>query len=250
VITPLRKFAGSALIGLMALATAPMASAAIVTGSWDPPLPNPPFIGLGWMTTVNVEIPGSCVRADGSTPRIRYVSVLGQGFDCGPSQGSGEGVTPANFSILSAQIGIYSLSTALLVDVLTLDPRSFTPQFVELGSDGFTELAAGDSNAVRGTAGRPVADFEFILGLPGSAPVIRYMGPTDSGFTTATAVPQLIAYSVDYDSSALTVITRTELQIGDRVPGLEIPEPGSFVLALLALGMAGGVASRRGRQRR
>ena len=231
-----------------------MASAAIVTGSWDPPLPNPPFTDLGWMTTINLQIPTGCFRADGSTPAINYISVMGNGFDCGPSQGQGQGVTPANFSILSAQIGIYSLVTNRLVDVLTFNPASFELGLVELSPGGFVELRAGDADPVPGTAqigpaAGPVAGFEFILGLPGAAPEIRYRRLGESGdFTTPAAVPTLIAYAVDYTSSALTVTNRTALRVGDAVAGNTVPEPGSLGLALFALSAAGAVAVRRTRR--
>lgn len=247
-IQSLAKFAGTAVLGLAATVAAPTASAAIVTGSWDPALPAATFTSLGWTTTINIKISDDCIRDDGSTPLIRYVNVMGKKFNCGPSQGTGEGVTPAFFSILSAEIGLYDLGSQRIIDVLTFNPLSFSLGFLELGEGGsILQLIAGDASPIAGDVTGRTLGFDFVLGLPGAAPVIKYRSGSTGSFTTGTEPPTQTAFVVNADSAEATVLADTKLDVGDLIFTGTVPEPGSLALTLLALGAAGAVATRRQR---
>jgi len=216
------------------------ASAAIVTGSWDPALPNPPFVNLGWTTTINLKVDNNCSNGAHSLPFND--SLFGRSFSCLSNPSS----PTSPFSILSAEIGIYDLSSNLLVDVLRFDPASFRPLLLKLQPGGVIDilLSLTDSDAVRGTIGR-TDDYEFKLALQGAAPRIKYraFGAT-TRFVTATGVPTETEFAISLDDSPAAqqqILNNTRLEINQPLFNA-VPEPGSVALALLALGVAGATA--------
>ena len=242
--TSLRTF-GAAILSLAAIASAPTASAAIVTGSWDPALPNPPFDNLGWTTTINLKVDDRCSAGAQSLPAIVNVRVFGKSFGCRESPL----LATSLFSILSAEIGIYDLGTNRIVDVLTFIPASFTPLFLDLGVGGAIEFlfSSTDSNSVQGDIAR-TSNFQFKLALPGNAPRITYRerligGGFGGDFTTAAGMPTETEFSINPNSLQDQVLQRTALEVGALV--FSVPEPGSFALVGLALAAAGLSASRR-----
>lgn len=240
---PFAKLLGAAVLSLSSAFIAPLASAAIVTGNWDPALPNPPFDNLGWTTTINLKLSDDCVSGAQSLPYI--VNLFGRSFGCrsNPLQST------SPFSILSAEIGLYDLTSRLIVDVLRFSTSSFTPLLVNLGPGGEITflLSLTDSNAVRGTNER-TEDFDFKLELPGAAPAISYRAVGAGGaFTRAPEPPTETAFAINPDSAQSSVIAATRLEVGQAVFNV-VPEPGSLALALLALGAAGAAARRRTRR--
>lgn len=238
---------GAAILSLAAISAAPIASAAIVTGSWDPALPNPPFVNLGWTTTINLKVADGCSAGPQSLPFI--VNVFGRSFGCRTNPLAATSL----FSILSAEIGIYDLTSNLIVDVLRLSPTSFNPVLLDLdplpggGIRIDYLLSTTESNAVRGTIAR-TNGFEFRLALPGEAPRIQYraFGVAGVGFVTAPGVPTETAFAINPDSAQANVLSTTRLEVNQQVFNA-VPEPGSMALALLALIAAGTSASRRRR---
>ena len=233
----------AAILSLAAIAAASSASAAIVTGSWDPALPNPPFVNLGWTATVNLKIDNDCSAGAVSLPFI--VNAFGRSFGCRTNPF----VSTSPFSILSAEIGIYDLSSNLIVDVLRFNPLSFTPVLLELEPGGVIDflLSLTDSNAVRGTIDS-TDDYEFRLALPGAAPRINFraFGVAGAGFVTADGVPTETAFAINPDSAQVNILATTRLEINQPVFNA-VPVPGSLALALLALTAAGTVAISRRR---
>ena len=234
-----RKTLGATLLGLAAVCSAPTASAAIITGSWDPVLPAP-FVDLGWVATVNLNIANDCVldRAGGFS-----TSIFGRSFGCA--------LTPErrNFSVLSAQVGLYSTITGRLVDVLTFMPRgnSIGVNIDPIaGSVANFLLTLDQSEAVSSTR---LGDFNtrFKLSVPGTLPALFYQNPSAPGaFIRATGDPIVTGFAVNPDSAMANVLSSTALSVGQRV--VAVPEPGSMALVLLALGAEGAVASRRSRR--
>ena len=239
----------AAILSLAAIATAPTASAAIITGSWDPPMVSPPFDGLGWATTINFSVPGDCL-GDAGIVNVRF---LNRSFRCGSS-------TPA-ITVLRAQIGLYDLTTDIYKYAITLDASTLLPQILSITSEGeitylFSllpsasmkqKIKAEDLNI----PGVPDADkdFWFRLAMPGGAPVLQY---SDTGgvfdFDPATALgfaPVLTSFRNDRDGDLTAVLNATEIVVHRSVNG--VPEPQSLALVLLALGAASAVASRRAR---
>ena len=246
---------GAAILSLAAIAAAPTASAAIITGSWDPPMVTPPFDGLGWATTINFSVPRDCLGDSG----IVNVRFLNRSFRCGSA-------TPA-ITVLRAQIGLYDLTTDIYKYAITLDASTLLPQILSITEQGeitylFSLLPSAsvkqkikgeDLSDIPGLPGFPAlpaadTDYWFRLAMPGGAPVLQY---SDTGafsdFDPATAsgfAPVLTSFRNDAEWTP-TVQNDTEIKVGSSVNG--VPEPQSLALVLVALGAAGAVATRRAR---
>jgi hypothetical protein len=240
----IRPVARTALLGLAGFALAPLASAAIVTGNWDPALPQGSFPGLGWTATINLKISDDCRQGAQSLPFI--VNLFGRSFGCNENPFD----SSARFSILSAEVGIYDLNTFVIKDVLRFNASSFTPVLLNLdpGTSISYLLSLTDSNRVQGTIDA-TDDFEFRLSLPGDAPALKYRAFGTTGpFITAPERPTETGYQVNDDSAQASVLATTRLEKGQAVFNA-VPEPGSLALALLALGAAGAAAGNAARRR-
>lgn len=240
----LRSAARTGLLGLSAFALAPLASAAIVTGNWDPALPQGSFPGLGWTATINLKISDDCRQGAQSLPFI--VNLFGRSFGCNENPFD----SSSRFSILSAEVGIYDLNTFVIKDVLRFNPSSFSPLLLNLdpGVSISYLLSLTDSNPVQGTIDA-TDNFEFRLSLPGDAPALKYRAFGSSGsFITAPERPTETGYAVNDDSAQAAVLATTRLEKGQAVFNA-VPEPGSLLLALLALAAAGAAAGGSARRR-
>jgi hypothetical protein len=253
------RFASAAAAALLGAAgffgVAQNASAAIVTGSWDPPLPAA-FGNFGWTATVNVKVAENCGVGTPSTPTqpLTMVNFLGVSFGC---NGNAFPVVSA-FQILSAEVGIYDLSTNVILDVLRFNTSSFNASLfavLGLGSEGEIQFlqTATPSNILRsGLTYDGGCQYDFRLALPGSNPEIRYRAAagvgadcagSTSSFTPGTAPITATRFAVNPTTAQTTVLATTRLEVGQRVFG--VPEPSSLLLAALALGLAGTVGIRR-----
>ena len=239
--TSLRTF-GAAILSLAAIASAPSASAAIVTGSWDPDLPKP-FVDLGWVATVNMRIDGGCVV---DTSNTFSLNVFGRSFGC---SGKPENVGVKNFEVLRAQVGLYSTITGRIIEVLEFAPPSgsMDVNLIDLLNNKF-ELRLGESKAVSAQAPQALSS-KFKLAVPGALPVLSYQNSSNPGtFITATNTPFLTRFDVQENEFKDSVLAGTRLTTGQLVAPTAIPEPGSLALVLLALGATGAVAARRSRR--
>lgn len=244
VIKSVAKFASSAILSLAAMMAAPTASAAIVTGNWDPTLSSlnaGQFNGLGWTTRINVSVDDSCVADDGSSPIIlnRTVRIFGIRFTCrNPVPLLNLAGSP--FSILSAELGFYGLDDGILRRVFTLNPTSFTPEILLLGegSEILFLRSSTNSNVVS------YLGYDFQLGLPGLAPQLLYRdrNSTNPRFTAATDPITATQFSVVGNGNAPAPLSPGQLVFSF------VPEPGSTALVLLALVAAGAAGSRRPRR--
>ena len=235
-----RKALGGTLLALTAAISAPTASAAIITGSWDPVLPAP-FVNLGWVSTVNMGISDNCVVNRSSD---FSVSIFGRSFGCS--------VRPVNqdFTVIRAQVGLYSTITGRLIDVLRFQPNTMGATVNSIGESSLFLLTLNESNSERAAAGTGASGYSFKLKVPGALPVLSYQGAGNSGaFIDATGTPILTRFDVQPNASQATVLANTLFTVGQVVAARAVPEPGSLALALLALLATAAVAARRTRRR-
>ena len=222
----------SAILSLAAIATAPTASAAIITGSWDPVLPAP-FVNLGWVATVNLGIADSCKASQSGA---YFVEMFGTSFGCTAAPEA------KNFDVLRAQVGLYSTLTGLIVEVLNFEPT--TTMGVKLvsvvGTPATNDFVLNlDESSPESSTTPP--GLKFKLAFPGALPVLYYQDIKDSGtYIAATGTPIVTRFDVQPDSERSNVLRDTALSVGQQA----VPEPGSLALVLLALGAAGAVAGR------
>ena len=224
-----KRIGAVALVLAAAFVAQTSAQAAIVTGKWDPALPNPPFNGLGWTSTINFSVPQDCLD---STAGFK-INLFGHSFGCKTNPFA---ATPA-ITVLSAQAGIYDLGTHTLQDVLTFDPASLVLFLVQIDVNGELTyfVSFNPSNAVQGGIAADDS-YDFRLTLNGPTPGIQYSLTGTNQFSTASAPSTETAFVTtpgDDPQTQQTVIENTKLKVGDLV--FDVPEPASLPLAMLAL---------------
>ena len=235
---------GAAILSLAAIAAAPTASAAVVSGSWDPVLPAP-FVNLGWVATVNLGISNNCVVG---TTNTYAVEIFGTSFGCTNRPAAN------NFDILRAQVGLYSTLTGLIIEVLQFAPPPPGGMGVDLSEPSTNNflLSLNSSSAGVDATSPDALGFKFKLAVPGALPVLFYKptGPGNTGtFIPATGTPLLTEFSVRPDAERDAILLRTALSEGQSVAApAAVPEPGSLALVLLALAAAGATAARSTRR--
>jgi len=227
---------GAAVVSLAAVfAAMPSAHAAIVSKSWDPmfnPL-LPTDNSLGWMASINFFVPDTCVRVPNGGI-VATVTFAGFTLGCG----AGFHIDHPGLSVLSAQVGIYDVSSpTALIDVLTFDPATvlstLSLEAIDTASGDVTKfLSFGTSNAVGGNLARDDCLFRLALNsLTGGwteSPRIEYN--CGSEWVTSRDMPDpdnttFILWPTG--TSVDEVLAATELKV--------VPEPASLALALLAL---------------
>ncbi len=239
---------GAVVCSAASLACVAPASAAIVTGSWDPAF-DAPLSALGWTARINVYVPDQCFQ---TAPAGFALNAGGRSWGCSSNPFSS---TPL-ITVLSAELGIYDLATGspdLLLDVITFSPASLP--LVAVGIDTTADeltfyRAQGTSNTVRGhTPGQTDGyDFRIRLNDPSNPPFqtttvpwVEFAVAGSGNFTRSMGRPTDVTYTVGSDANRATILAETRLQL----PAQDVPEPTSVSLVLLALGAAGMAARRR-----
>jgi PEP-CTERM motif len=251
----------TAAIGLAAAISTSTASAAIVTGSWDPAFEDgSPLAGLGWTATVNLYVPDRCIVQ--SVPAGFVVNLFGVSLGCGPEfSWNPLAYLAAEIKVVSAEVGIYDVQTGgpdALLDVLRFDSSTLPIQV--LGFDDSvnepTFYIGGTSTAVWGSQSR-TDDCQFKLSLNDaenlpttatSAPFVFYACGGATQFTRSNTRPEKTVYSYVLNSGPNDdVANRIKAATRLEVTANDVPEPGTFTMALLALSLAGLIGRRASR---
>lgn len=256
--TRFRNAMGATLLGLAAVIAAPTASAAIVTGNWDPAFETGTILdGLGWTATINLYVPDQCITQ--SVPVGIILNFAGFSFGCGPNFSLNPlDYLAAEIKVVSAEVGIYDAlggGPDELLDVIRFEPLTLPIQFLGFDDDtnNPTFFIGGTSAAEWGTQGR-TASCQFKLSLNDelnvpttatTAPFVSYACGSSGEFTRSNTRPTVTEYSYvlnsgPNDETADDVKAATRLEVA----GNDVPEPGSVALALLALSAA-GLTTRR-----
>ncbi len=217
------------------------ASAAIVTGNWDPAFAAGPLQNLGWLTTINFSVPDQCFAGAGGIK----INLFGQSWGCNAL------LPTPKITVLSAEVGLYSLASNTIIDVLTFNPATLPLLLVNIDPNdtlNFFLATQPSSLVLGGVLSDPafpaftalLSSYQFRLRLAGSLPQLEYRNGTSGPYTIATS-PTLAGQVIEMDDDkAGAIVQTTALRVGQQA----IPEPASVALVLLAL-VAGGLASRR-----